>query len=812
MAKLIQISTMSNKQTSVPRWSLVLLLCCSIGVCSGCPEPCECYKAWDRSIIANCTRKDLALLPEFEEDVAQLDISYNDLGTLQHLWNSSGYLSLKELRADAARIQYIYPGAFSHMAQLLKLFLRYNFIENLELGVFEGLESLEELRLEGNRLQGVRAQVFQNMTQMVELYLHNNQIEIISPGAFDGLNCLKILSLSNNFLARLASQTFYGLTRLVDLRLHRNYMKFLDLMLFRTLTNLRYLRFNDNEIEEVVLGTFSGLQSLVSLNMNGNCLRQLQYNHFSNVTGKQSQALGIFAGLSNLVYLHVSDNLLEELGSVVFKDLVSLKFLDVSRNRLITLNEHTFLHNTLLTDLRLSNNPRLTAPRNASFINVKSLQSLHLSNCRITDLTERSFKYLPNLQDIRLDRNSLKTLKVDTLTGLMHLSQISLYGNPLVCDCELKKTWQWCHSNNVHLTHKNSFCIQNRNMVRMSWDLLESFTCSDYSSGRMFFESFHSFVEPVVYAIILLSGATGTGALLLIFTTYERILKIPNACIFSIAVGDFIMIMVFLPMSFVNAFTEVWKFGLPLCKIFIFSRDLTVGVTVFSVMLFAHHTYTWTVLSCRLRNCGFGSSSKAGVFNVFGILFVAAALAFPAFLWASNDSGKCSYAPNNDGVNFIPYVTLIQLFIYSIMPLCFIVLIYTVTERYIVFKSPKLAGKLDEKKMCIRKELSKVAVILSIVLFVSYAPNIIMRVLIGFSIVNQNLDITKVFVFLTDCLFYSNTWLNPLALYCTCSTYKSNFKRIVYCERFRKQRPKPRDSTSHAAASEGPSSVAEIRY
>jgi Leucine-rich repeat (LRR) protein len=761
--------------------------------------------------MANCTRKDLKSLPEFEEAVAILDVSHNDIETLQHLSRSSAYLTLKELRADAARIRCMHSGAFSSMAQLSKLFLRYNFIANLELGVFEGLRSLEELRLEGNRLLEINTQVFKNLTQMVELYLDNNQIENLSADSFDGLECLKILSLANNFLVRLEPHTFYSLTGLVDLRLHRNYLRSLDQTLFRTLKNLRFLRLNNNEIDEVAFGTFSSLGRLVSLNVNGNYLRHLQHNYVGNINGNDSRPLGIFATLSNLVYLHVSDNLLEELDSVVLKDLTSLKFLDISRNRLRRLHEETFVYNALLTDLRLSNNQGLTVPRNAPLLRVKSLERLHLSGCRITDLSERSFECLPNLRDIRLDRNSLKTIRVDAIIGLAQLSKISLYGNPLVCDCELKKTWQWCRNNSVHLIHKIPICIQNRNLTTVSWDLLGSLACSDSFSGDVF-KSFHSVVEAVVYAVILLSGAVGTGALLLIFAAYQRIFEIPNVCIFSIAVGDFIMIMVFLPMSFASAFTQVWKFGPQLCKIFMFSRELTVGVTVFSVMILGHHTFTWTVLSFRARNCGFGSSAKAAVLSLVVIWFGASAFAFPAFLFATNESGKCSYAPNSYGSYFIFCVTLIQLFIYSIIPLCFIVLIYTVTERYIVLKSSKIAGNFNEKKMCIRQELSKVVVILSFVLFISYAPNMIMRILISLSVVNQNSDVTKVFVFLSDCLLYSNIWLNPLALYCTSSTYRGNFKRIVVCERWRKQKPKPEDFSSLAAVSEQPSSVAEIRY
>jgi Leucine-rich repeat (LRR) protein len=499
-------------------------------------------------MTANCTSKRLTVLPELEAGILQFYISYNDIGTLKHLWYSPAYLELKGFWADAARLQYINAGAFSNMTKLSKLYLRYNLIENLQLEVFQGLESLEELRLEGNRLQEVNAHIFKHLKRMEELYLDNNLIETVDSGAFDGLDSLKILSLANNFITRLAPNTFHGLIRLEDLRLHRNYMRILDQKLFHTLKNLTNLRLNDNEIEEMVFNIFSDLQSLVRLNINGNCLRKFQHYYIGNIAVKNKQNQPhIFAALSKLVYLHASDNLLEELDSVVLKDLVSLKYLDLSRNRLTSLHEDTFIYNNHLIDLRLSNNPRLVISNNTSFIKVKSLKKLHLSNCGIADISKKSFEYLPNLEYIRLDRNSLKTLKVEVLVGLRHLAQMSVYGNPLECDCSLKKTWQWCRIISIHLVHKTPFCIQPRNMFRKSWDMLASLQCFNYSLGEGFFKIFHTFLEPLAFAIILLSGVTGTGALLLIFASYEKILEIPNVCIFNMAVADSIMVMVFLP-------------------------------------------------------------------------------------------------------------------------------------------------------------------------------------------------------------------------------------------------------------------------
>lgn len=803
-----------NQTTRLPRWGFVaLLFLYSVGLCSGCPEPCECYEDWDNSITANCTSKHLTILPELEVGIARFYVSYNDIETLKNFWYSPAFPELKEFCADAARIQYIKVGAFSYMTKLSKLSLRYNLIENFQLEIFQGLESLEEFRLEGNRLQQLNAHVFTHLKKLEELYLDNNLIETVDSDAFDGLGNLNILSLGNNFMARLAPNTFHGLISLKDLRLHRNYLRILDQKLFHDLKNLTNLRLNDNEIEEMVPNIFLDLQNLVRLNINGNCLRKFRHYYVGNMEVKNNQSQPhIFAALSKLVYLHASDNLLEELDSFLFKDLASLKFLDLSRNRLRSLHEDTFMYNKLLTNLLLSNNPRLVIPKNTSFIKVNSLKKLYLSSCGIADISERSFEYLPNLQDVRLDRNSLKTLKVEVLMGMRCLEMLSVYGNPLHCDCALKKTWQWCHNKSIHLVHRTPFCIQPRNELRKSWDMLESMQCFNYSSGGEFFKIFRTFVEPLVFAIILLSGATGTGALLLTFASYEKIFEIPNVCIFSIAVADFIMIMVFLPMSFISAFTQVWKFGLPLCKIFMFTRDLIIGVTVFSVTVFGYHIYTWNTLSFRANNYGFGSTSKAAVLHLVGVWFVSTTLAFPALLSASNDYDKCLYAPVSYGFYFIPCVTLVQLFIYSILPLFLILLIYTVTQRRKVVKSQNVAGKMPEDKQMTRKQLSKIVVSLVLVLLISYTPNMIMRIVVSLSLVKQNSDVTKIFVFLTDCLFYSNTWLNPLALYYTCNTYKGDFQRIIHCERFRKKFLKQEDTLSYATVSEQKSSVSEIRY
>jgi Leucine-rich repeat (LRR) protein len=704
-------------------------------------------------------------------------------------------------------------GAFKYMARLCKLYLRYNLIENLQPEVFQGLESLEELRLEGNRLQEVNEHVFKHLKKMEELYLDNNLIEMLDSGTFYGLDRLKILSLGNNFIARLAPNTFRGLISLVDLRLHQNYFRILDQKLFHALKNLTNLRLDNNEIEEMVSDIFSDLHSLVRLNINGNCMRKFRCYGVGNTGVKSNQnQLHIFAALSKLVYLHASDNLLEELDSFILKDLASLKFLDLSRNRLRNLQEDTFVHNRLLTDLLLSNNPMLVIPKNMSFIRANSLKKLHLSSCRVADISERSFEYLPNLQDVRLDHNSLQTLKVEVLVGLKHLAKLSLYGNPLDCDCGLKRTWEWCHNKSIHLVYRMPSCIQPRNWIRESWDMLESLQCFNSSSGGEFLKIFHLFVEPLVFAIILLSGATGTGALLLTFASYEKILEVPNVCIFSIAVADFIMIMVFLPMSFTSAFTQVWKFGLLLCKIFMFTRDLVIGVTAFSVIVFGYHFYTWKALSFRSHTYGFGSSKKVAVLHLLGVWFLSTTLAFPALLSASVDYHNCNYALTSYRFYFLPCITLIQFSIYFIVPLCFAVLICTTRERCMILKSQKVTGKMPEDKGITRKQLSKIIVSLISVLLISYAPNMIMRLVMSLSFVNPNSDVTKIFALITDCLFYSNTWLNPLALYYTCNTYKADFQRIIHCERFRKKFLKQEDNLSYGTVSEKQSSASEIRY
>ncbi|XP_069702215.1 leucine-rich repeat-containing protein 15-like [Periplaneta americana] len=805
----------STTSFCVWRWIGPLLLC-ALAACHGCSDVCKCYAGHDRSITADCTRRNLTQLPVFLSDVAQLLMSHNDMEILENLFNSSGNLVLNAFWADAAGISEIKPGAFYGMNQMTILSLRYNIILDLKYGVFEGLENLKELMLQGNRIKILKSQVFVNLVELTELYLDNNLIETVSYDSFLGLRSLKILSLANNFLADLLPETFYGLKTLIDLRLHRNKLTVLDPKLFKTLEKLRILRLNHNMIDKFLPGIFSDLHEMTILNLNGNLLINLQHN-ISNVnlngTSVQSQSLEIFATTSKLVYVHLRDNRLEKLEQNVMKDLESLKYLDVTGNMLTKLGKNTFLYNTLLVELRLSRNIKLTIPKKAPFLNISSLKYLHLSGCNIKSLSESALEYLPKLQNILLDNNKLKTLKRDMLVKLKDLSKMSLHDNPLECNCQLKPTWEWCRDNNI-LTNKEPVCIKPRSLQGKYWDELQFLECTSPEKDSSF-KTFHFIFEPLVFAFILLAGAVGTGALLLIFASYERILEIPNTCIFSIAVADFIMLMVFLPMSYTNAFSQVWKFGLPMCKIFMFTHYLIIGAAVFSVMVLAYHSYTSTIIAFQTRNCGFGSSSRTAAFHLFAIWLIAGSLAFPAIISATIENDICKYAPEYYGPNFIPRAILIQLLIYSLLPMIFIILMYIVTERYMVLKSIKFSGKINEKKMFTRRKLSRIVLSLTLVFFISYAPNIFMKLLISWSFVNQDLVIVKVFVFLTDCLFYSITWLYPLAIYISCDIYRGHFKRVIYCERFRKHPLKRKNTPSYTADSglgEHQTSVLEMRY
>ncbi|XP_023713512.1 uncharacterized protein LOC111867688 isoform X2 [Cryptotermes secundus] len=132
--------------------------------------------------------------------------------------------------------------------------------------------------------------------------------------------------------------------------------------------------------------------------------------------------------LSNLHTFRLQNNNLSSLDAKVFIGASSLKHLVVIQNHLESL-DRILLHS------------------------LKELISLDLSQNRLRSLNDKElFLYQSKLKFFRLSYNQITNLDLKVLYPLHSLKELNLAGNPISCGCEIRHIMKWCVEKNVSVS------------------------------------------------------------------------------------------------------------------------------------------------------------------------------------------------------------------------------------------------------------------------------------------------------------------------------------------------------------------------
>lgn len=372
---------------------LLFFLLLLIYAAAHCPTPCTCGTATDsnkelsgstndtKGTSVDCSGTGLTTVPlGIPEDTTALLLGANDLTDL------FGQL----------------PGPFP---QLAAIDLSRNRIKQLGRGtVFKDLTRLQELNLSRNDFRTVFNGVFRGTPRLEVLDMRHGQVRFVEERVFEGLGQLKRLLLAHNQLNAVFPEWFAGLESLGELRLE------------------------DNRISYINGGAFCGLTGLRILSLAGNRIR-----------GVSEKA---FDGLSNLTSLNLEDNQLSRVPSIAFRAAKSMKVLRLGGNSFPQLHTGDFVRLELLEEASVENIAELELIDRGAFQDMPNLKALHLHrNSRLQFVDSQAFINVPNLRILSLHGGNLIALSGETVKGFTKSLQISLHGNPLVCDCNVK----WLH-------------------------------------------------------------------------------------------------------------------------------------------------------------------------------------------------------------------------------------------------------------------------------------------------------------------------------------------------------------------------------
>ncbi|KAK6643455.1 hypothetical protein RUM43_004960 [Polyplax serrata] len=188
----------------------------------------------------------------------------------------------------------------------------------------------------------------------------------------------------------------------------------------------------------------------------------------SNVPVLKKQHLANFPSLTDL---HLKETNLEKIEDDAFSGSKALAWVDVSLNKLTTINPNLFDGCTAMYYLNVSGNPNLVIPKNEPFLNAPQLKWLLIQNSGVKELYSETFSKLTGLKFLSLSDNELSTIPSDLFKPMKHLTSLDLSrnhfktinidmptfrtlalymsDNPWECDCKLFPTIEWSKNHRI---------------------------------------------------------------------------------------------------------------------------------------------------------------------------------------------------------------------------------------------------------------------------------------------------------------------------------------------------------------------------
>lgn len=346
--------------------------------------------------------------------VEVLDLSYNKLSTITardfFYWTKLEYVSLKRnkitvieeaafqqqsstlktLDISRNRLKELPPGLVARAVKLRAVDASRNLLEKIGATAFQNSTQLQTINLSYNRLRSLPEQLFQGITRL-HLNMEHNQLSSLPPGIFDRSKIHGLLSihLGHNLFEEvpidaLQKQFFH----LEYLSLASNRLRIIpaDTNILVTIKNLD-LSFNPLT-EESIHNVLSEPKKVKDLNMAGTAI--------SDIPVLETPFLR---------RLNLSSNKLDSLNETVFQRPTLLEVLDLSNNQIVGSGNglpNVWSRMVFLKKLILSGNP-LSQIVKGDLSHLSALESLELINLpSCTRVDSQAFSMLPSLHSLKL--------------------------------------------------------------------------------------------------------------------------------------------------------------------------------------------------------------------------------------------------------------------------------------------------------------------------------------------------------------------------------------------------------------------------
>uniref|UniRef100_A0A3P9D310 Toll-like receptor 13 n=1 Tax=Maylandia zebra TaxID=106582 RepID=A0A3P9D310_9CICH len=273
------------------------------------------------------------------------------------------------------------------------------------------------LNLSSNDISNISRMYLRGLSKLEALYVKNNWILQIDDGTFADLVELKVLDLGENLLTALTKNMFQGLSKLDTLSLNSNNISFISPVVFQPLVILRSVDLSNNFLHQIkavdYIFKLPTLQHLI-----------ITYNTFSSF-----QSDDLHVNTSNLLTLSLDSVKKFSITRDIFPHLQSLDLRGWSKDIEWEVSNKTFLRS--LTRLHMSETSLSFDVYRAILQTAYSLQEFQMDNIQkwIDDGLIDVACQIPSLRTVDVRNSEIHTIKEHMLQSCSNLVELNLSFN-----------------------------------------------------------------------------------------------------------------------------------------------------------------------------------------------------------------------------------------------------------------------------------------------------------------------------------------------------------------------------------------------
>ncbi|XP_012142843.2 neuropeptide CCHamide-2 receptor-like isoform X2 [Megachile rotundata] len=306
-----------------------------------------------------------------------------------------------------------------------------------------------------------------------------------------------------------------------------------------------------------------------------------------------------------------------------------------------------------------------------------------------------------------------------------------------------------------------------------------------------------TYIVPVVFFLILVVGVTGNGILVLTLLRDANMRNVPNTYVLSLALGDLLVIVTCVPFTSLLYTIESWPWGLAVCKLSECAKDISIGVSVFTLTALSAERYCAIVNPIRRHVAGL-SAKPLTILTAILIWVLAIILAMPAALFShvptvplngNHSILICSPFPKEFGKSYQRGMVMFKFLAYYAIPLCVIAGFYLGMARHLELSTKNMPGEQSSgsshrmEQIKARRKVGKMVIAFVIIFVICFLPyHMFMLWFHFYPSSEQDYDyFWHVFRIVGFCLSFINSCVNPIALYFISGTFRKRFNEHFCC-------------------------------